>query len=238
MSVIWHDLECGAYAEDLPFWRSLADEHGDPVLDIGAGTGRIALDLARHGHQVTALDRDEKLLDELRERSDGLGVQTVLADARDFDLGAQFALCIVPMQTIQLLGGEQGRAAFLRCAQRHLRSGGVVAIALSDVLECSTRTSGSPVPLPDVCERHGVVYSSLPTAVRAEPDGFVLERRRETVTAHGQRTVERNIIMLDRADRRRPRARGERDRAAAGRRRHTIPATTDYVGSTVVMLGV
>ncbi len=36
MSVIWHDLECGAYAEDLELWRSLADEYGDLVLDIGA----------------------------------------------------------------------------------------------------------------------------------------------------------------------------------------------------------
>ena len=42
MSVIWHDLECGAYAEDLPLWRALAAEHGDPVLDVGAGTGRVS----------------------------------------------------------------------------------------------------------------------------------------------------------------------------------------------------
>jgi SAM-dependent methyltransferase len=59
MNVIWHDVECGAYAEDLFLWRSLAAEHGDPVLDVGAGTGRVALDLARHGHRVTALDITE-----------------------------------------------------------------------------------------------------------------------------------------------------------------------------------
>ena len=46
-AVIWHDLECGAYAEDLALWRSLAAERGDPVLDIGAGTGRVSLDLAQ-----------------------------------------------------------------------------------------------------------------------------------------------------------------------------------------------
>ena len=62
MSVIWHDIECGAYAEDLPLWRSLAAEYGDPVLDVGAGTGRVALDLARAGYRVTALDRDPELL--------------------------------------------------------------------------------------------------------------------------------------------------------------------------------
>ena len=58
VNAIWHDLECGAYAEDLPLWRSLASTYGDPVLDVGAGTGRVALDLARRGHRVTALDRE------------------------------------------------------------------------------------------------------------------------------------------------------------------------------------
>ena len=69
VSVIWHDLECGAYAEDLPLWRALAAEHGDPVLDVGAGTGRVALDLARAGHRVTALDRDPELLEALARRA-------------------------------------------------------------------------------------------------------------------------------------------------------------------------
>ena len=61
MSVIWHDLECGTYAEDLPLWRSLAAEHGDPVLDVGAGTGRVALDLARSGYRVFPLVPDGKV---------------------------------------------------------------------------------------------------------------------------------------------------------------------------------
>ena len=134
MSVIWHDLECGGYAEDLQLWRELSDRYGDPILDIGAGTGRTALDLARRGHAVTALDRDPKLVAELRRRASGIAVATVLADAREFDLGRRFALCLVPMQTIQLLGGATGRADFLRCAHRHLQDEGVLAIALTDTL--------------------------------------------------------------------------------------------------------
>jgi len=65
---IWHDLECGGYAEDLPLWRELAGGAGGPVLDVGAGTGRVTLDLATRGAVVTALDVDADLLDELARR--------------------------------------------------------------------------------------------------------------------------------------------------------------------------
>jgi precorrin-6B methylase 2 len=76
-TVIWHDLECGAYAEDLPLWRSLAASRGDPLLDVGAGTGRVALDLAAAGYQVTALDRDPELLDALQRRALGRNTEIV-----------------------------------------------------------------------------------------------------------------------------------------------------------------
>src|SRR5690242_18862228 len=118
MSVIWHDLECGAYTADIPLWLELADRHPGPVLDIGAGTGRTTLALARAGHDVTALDNDPELLAELRRRAGGLPVEVVLADAREFDLGRRFAVVLVPMQTIQLLGGAPGRARFLRTVRR------------------------------------------------------------------------------------------------------------------------
>ena len=235
MSVIWHDLECGGYLEDLHLWRELADRFGDPVLDVGAGTGRIALDLARHGHAVTALDHDASLIGELRRRAAGIELVAVVADARDFDLGQQFALCVMPMQTIQLLGGAGGRAGFLRCARRHLRGGGVLAIALTDELEVYEVPEGSLVPLPDICERDGVVYSSQPTAVRADSGGFVLERRRETVSADGQLVVSRDAIRLDRLDA----AQLEREAAEVGLTpagRSSVPPTDDYVGSAVVML--
>ena len=109
--VVWHDVECGGYAADLPLWRELAAAEGGPVLDVGAGTGRVALDLARAGHAVVALDREPELLAALRERAGGLGVRTVAADAAGFALGAAFPLIIVPMQTIQLLPGAAARAA-------------------------------------------------------------------------------------------------------------------------------
>jgi SAM-dependent methyltransferase len=237
MSVIWHDLECGRYAQDLELWRSLVGEYGDPVLDVGAGTGRVTLDLARRGHRVTALDRDPELLAELAHRAGTLEVATVLGDAREFELPDRFAVCLVPMQTIQLLGGAGGRARFLERAQRHLMPGGVVAIAISEVLELFEVRSGYGGPLPDICEFDGIVYASHPTAVRAEGDGYALERRRETVALDGTRSVARDLIHLDRLSG----AELEQEAAVWGLRpvqTRTVPPTDDHVGSEVVILGV
>jgi SAM-dependent methyltransferase len=233
---IWHDLECGSYTADLMFWRALAEKVGGPVLDVGAGTGRTALELAREGHEVVAIDRDDELLAELRARATGLEVTTLVADARAFWFELSFPLIIMPMQTIQLLGGTEGRAAFLGCAAYHLESPGVLAIAIADTLELFDVSDGSvPGPLPDVVERDGVVYSSRPVAVRTVGDGFELERRRETVTADGRLTTEQDLIHLDRVDADTLEAEAE----SAGLRaasRLEIAATEDYVGSTVVML--
>ena len=235
MSVIWHDLECGTYTEDLGLWHALAAKHGDPILEVGAGTGRVALELARAGLRVTALDHDAGLLEELGHRADGLELDTVRADAREFELRRRFALCLVPMQTIQLLGGPEGRTRFLGCARRHLNPDAVLAVAIAETLELYEIPDGGPAPLPDVCELDGVLYSSQPTAVRADGEGYVLERRRETVTVEGRRSVSHDAIRLDRVT---P-GQLEREASAAGLHpagQERIPATRDYVGSSVVML--
>jgi SAM-dependent methyltransferase len=236
VSVIWHDLECGGYTADLAFWRSLASARGGPVLDIGAGTGRVTLDLARTGVEVTALDNDPDLLVELRRRAVGLPVVTVCADARAFSLPGRFALCVMPMQTLQLLGGSRGRARFWRCVRRHLAPGGLLAAAIAGELDPFDVATGALAPLPDVCECEGVVYSSLPTAVRADAGGFVLERDREIVERDGTLTRARDRIRLDdvNADQL------EAEAQAAGLNkvgRAEIAPTDDHVGSQVVMFG-
>jgi hypothetical protein len=162
-------------------------------------------------------------------------VTTAVADARAFTLPTRFALIIVPMQTVQLLGGPGGRAAFLRCAHDHLAPGGMLAVAIAEVLDLYEVVDGMAMPMPDVREYDGTVYASQPIAVRADRSGFVLERRRETVTPAGERTVEENLIRLDRLT-----ARGlEREGGAAGftpAGREHVRETAEYSGSEVVIL--
>jgi SAM-dependent methyltransferase len=235
-AAVWHDVECGRYAADLPLWADLAREAGGPVLDVGAGTGRVALRLAAAGHEVTALDRDAELLGVLRERAAaaGLNVRTMVADAAGFDAGERtYALVAVPMQTIQLLPGAAARAGFFASVRRAVATGGLVALAIAEELE--SFDDGTVMPLPDVAEHDGWRYVSQPTAVRERPEGTQIERTRHTVTPGGERTSEEDVIVLARI------AVDEllAEAAAAGLRheatRHIDP-TDDHVGSEVVVL--
>jgi|1186.fasta_scaffold16009_3 SAM-dependent methyltransferase len=231
--VIFHDLECGGYLEDLPLWRELAG--AGPVLDIGCGTGRVALDLAARGVPVVGLDRDPVLLEAMTARGDGLPLEAVCADARDFDLGRTFPVALAPMQTVQLLGGRSERERFLRCAREHVEPGGLFAIAVADAIESFDEITATP-PLPDVRENGGTVYFSQPVAVHDEGERFAVHFVREIVDPDGGRTSGRVLIHLDRVD---P---GELEAEAAALgftalERRTVPATDAYVGSAVVMLG-
>ena len=85
---------------------------------------------------MVALDADAALLEALEQRAAGLPVETVVADARRLALGRRFSLVLVPMQTLQLLGGPRGRAAFLRRALDHLEPGGLLAAAVADAMDC------------------------------------------------------------------------------------------------------
>jgi SAM-dependent methyltransferase len=229
-AVVWHDLECGGYSEDLPLWHGLARACDGPILDVGAGTGRVALELARAGPDVVALDLAPELLAALRERSGGLSVETLVGDARDFSLGRRFGLILAPMQTVQLLGGAHD--AFVRCVAAHLAPGGVFAAALADPPEYD----GEVKPLPDMREADGWLWSSQPVAIRRTPAGMLIQRVRETVSPAGERTVEDDEILLTITTAAELEAAGVRHGLRPLPRR-AIPQTDDYVGSEVVVLG-
>lgn len=232
----WHDVECASYTADLALWRDLAAERGGPVLDIGCGTGRIALDLAARGHSVVGVDADPALTTVLADRAARrhLPVRTEAADVRALDAPGRFPVAIAPMQVAQLLGGEDGRRSMLAAVHRLLEPGGVLAVALADPFEAVPPGEALP-PLPDVLEIDGWVLSSTPVAVRDEGDAVAIDRRREAVSPSGNLTEERTTIRLDTV------AAGtlEDEGRAAGFAvlpQERVPATPDYVGSTVVLL--
>jgi SAM-dependent methyltransferase len=234
---IWHDVECGAYAGDLPLWDALAREAAGPVLELGAGTGRVCLRLAAAGHDVVAVDRSPALIAELRRRAEERGIELgcEVADARELHLGRRFAAVLAPMQFAHLLGGESGRGAALRAVTAHLAPGGVLAAALlgPDAVGASAAT---PVaPLPDVREIDGWVYSSLPLEVRDAGAAIEVRRLRQLVSPAGELTESVDLTRLDHVDA----DLLEAEASAAGlaqRERLEIAPTADHVGSIVCVL--
>ena len=235
-AVAWHDVECAGYAADLALWRELAAGAAGALLEIGAGTGRVALDLAERGQEVSALDSEPALAAELgaRARRRGLRVHVHCGDARTFALERRFVLIVAPMQVVQLLGGVAGRRSMLAAARRHLDLGGLLTIALADPLEGLDAGAVLP-PLPDVRELGGWIYSSRPVALRHEHGAIAIDRIRESVSPTGELRASAVTLHLDVVD-----ADGLAKLASeTGFReldRRRVPATDAYVGSEILVL--
>jgi SAM-dependent methyltransferase len=232
-AAIWDEVEHGSYAADLRLWGELAAER-DPVLELGCGTGRVALHLVRLGHEVWALDRDPDLTGALRRRAgdEGVAVRAVDADAVSFELDASFALILAPMQLVQLLDAGD-RAAALERVRAHLAPDGLFAAALVD----PPVAWGEPGerPLPDVRERDGWVFSSLPLCVRTDGRALVVERLRQAVSPAGELSEERHAVRIEVLE---PQC-FEAEAGTAGLTpvgRRAISQTAEHVGSTVVLL--
>jgi SAM-dependent methyltransferase len=231
-AAIWHDVECGSYSADLPLWEELAERCGGPILELGCGTGRVALHLARRGHEVIGLDRDRELLEALAERADGLELTTVCADAQAFDLDRQVSLVLAPTHLLQLLPGESERRDCLRSVAQALRPGGLLAGA---IIEEMPEPGGAPPPLPDVREVDGWVYSSLAVEAAVGPGEIVVRRLRHAVSPEGELSEEPNEVRIATF----PAASLEADAETVGlvpAGRREIPETDLHIGSAAVLL--
>ena len=230
-SAIWHDVELGSYDADLPLWLELAAAGNGAILDLGAGTGRVAAHLAAHGHEVVALDMDPDLLAVLAQRAPS--VTTVRADARSFSLERRFPLVIAPMQLAHIVGGHAARVAMLKRVHAHLTDGGTFAAALTDPME-ALEERGDPFPLPDMLERDGWVFSSQPLSVREDDHSVAMERHRQAVSPTGEIDEETVTIALDvfSSDQ------FEDEARLAGLEpvgRRAVPESPDHIGSSVVV---
>jgi SAM-dependent methyltransferase len=225
MNVIWHEVECRGYEADLPIWEELAMASSGSILDLGCGTGRVALHLTRRGHRVLGLDLEPSYVATL-------GEMAVVGDAREFELGEKFGLALASMQLVQLFAESDERVACLRSVAKHLVDGGVAAFA---IVESMPAPVDAPHPLPDTREVDGWVYSSLPIEALVEPGSIRVRRLRQTVSPAGELSEEVDEVVLQALD-----ATTLEDEAGgaglkpAGRR--SIPPTDAHVGSTVVLL--
>jgi SAM-dependent methyltransferase len=108
---------------DLDFYRRVARQHGSPILELGAGSGRVAVPLALDGHRVTGLDLSLPMLEQARARARALPAGRVdfqAGDMRDFALRRRFPLVIAPFNVLLHLYEPDDFARCFACVRRHL----------------------------------------------------------------------------------------------------------------------
>jgi SAM-dependent methyltransferase len=146
-----------------------------PVLELGAGTGRLAVPLATRGLEVWALDASAAMLDRLSARPGGDRVRTVCADMADFSVDRRFALVVCVANTLFNVADAAGQARCLALAARHLAPGGRVVIEAF-------------VPDPDVIGARNEV-----TVRTIEPDRVTLAATR---TDPDRQLIETAVVVL------------------------------------------
>ncbi len=123
---------------DVAFYREIAAEHGSPVLELGVGTGRVALALARDGHGVVGLERMPPMLEKLRVRLASEPaevrerVRLVRGDIRRFEIrvgsSKRFPLVIAPFNVLMHLYTRDDLEQMLACVRKHLTPRGVFVL--------------------------------------------------------------------------------------------------------------
>lgn len=120
---------------EAEFYVGQAVKRRGPVLEIGCGTGRIAIPIAMCGVKVTGLDNSAPMLEVCREKAKAVGLKRnrlclVEADMRGFNLDASFPLIIMAYRTFMHCLSPEEQRACLACIYDHLEPGGELLCSL------------------------------------------------------------------------------------------------------------
>ena len=148
---------------DVGFWVDAARSAGGRTLELGSGTGRILLPIARAGCEVTGLDRSKTMLDRCRDNLERepeevrQRVRLHQADMRDFELSEQFRLVLAPFRSFQHIVAIDDQLRCLASIHRALETGGRLIFdvfnpsfhAMVDARRAEEKEDTPDTPLPD-----------------------------------------------------------------------------------------
>jgi SAM-dependent methyltransferase len=123
-----YDLEY-IHDYDIPFWLTLANQQTGPIIEWGAGTGRVAIPLANASHTVTAVEISGEMVQCGREKS--TAVEWTVGDMRNAKLGRRYKLAICAFNSFLCLLSRADALTFLQNAREHLEPDGLLGIEVS-----------------------------------------------------------------------------------------------------------
>lgn len=131
-----YDLDLVEDPGDLDLYLALATRTGGPILELGCGTGRIAVPLAAAGHDVTAVDIDPAMLERARRRAEVAGaaardrIEFIEADLLGLKLpsAGTFRLALVALNSLFLLATRSSQREAFATMARHLAPGGLAVV--------------------------------------------------------------------------------------------------------------
>lgn len=135
---LFYDSYSTGVPGDVEFYVEEARRAGSSVLELGCGTGRILIPIAEAGVEVVGLDRAPSMLAVAREKVAKLSpdtrrrIQLVGGDMRDFDLGREFTLAIIPYRAFLHLLTVEDQLRALACIREHLGDAGRLALNVFD----------------------------------------------------------------------------------------------------------
>jgi SAM-dependent methyltransferase len=127
-----YDLFYNDFHDDIEMYRGFAERTGGPILEVGSGTGRVALALAEEGHTVVGLELSEAMRIVAQRKAARAQltdrVAFVAGNMRRFQLDRYFGLIIVPLNTFLHNLTLADQLATLACLKKHLRPGGLLVL--------------------------------------------------------------------------------------------------------------
>jgi len=177
---------------DVPFYREYAakqcGENGErgEILELGCGTGRVALPLAKAGFKITGLDLSSQMLEIFREKlameaaanpEIAQKAEIIHGNMADFSIRRKFALITAPFRAFQAITAEQDIENTLSCIHKHLADDGIFIVnvfnPLKDPLDeswCREETFIGEV----TCEETGIRVARYECRERIDPANQII----------------------------------------------------------------
>lgn len=121
-----YDAKYSHYVDDIPFYVEMAERYGGPVLELFGGTGRLAIPIAQHGHDITCVDLSPEMMAYGKEKAGeaGVDIEWIEGDVRDIRLGRRFKLVTIPFTSLAHFHDMKDIEAVFETVKQHLADDG------------------------------------------------------------------------------------------------------------------